>query len=179
MRLAVSEAESHRVRALFSKKKPDIASADASRDGSRAQEGACPPFCPVARPGPVRSLSNRSLIKLMHVESPAGNKRKPSSPDTVDLPRKEKKPKEDAGSRGRPVPGPLPTASAKNSEQGRIADSELEAKSVELLVLDQIIPKKAKDGAARLFGKTAQGSSVVVSISGFRVSVGAKGEGGG
>jgi len=110
----------------------------------------------------------------VHVESPAGNKRKPSSPD-LGIPRKEKKAKEDAG---RPVPGPLPTASAKYSaEQRRIADSELEAKSVELLVLDQIIPKKAKDGAARLFGKTAQGSSVVVSISGFRVSVGAKGEG--
>lgn len=144
MRLHVSDEESRRIRALFSRKKPDDnASAGPPEDSSRVQETA-------------------------H----ATNKR--WSPDTEVVEAGmcspcEKKPRN--GSTSQPVRPHDPSAGVRHStEQRRIAQSEMEAKSVDLLVLDQTIPKKAKDGAAMLFGKTAQGSSVIVSISGFRVS---------
>ena len=59
---------------------------------------------------------------------------------------------------------------ACSAEQRRVAESELRAPSVELLILDQIIPKKAKEGSVRLFGKTVKGTSCVVSVSDFKVN---------
>lgn len=58
-------------------------------------------------------------------------------------------------------------ASTAASSRKAAAQVELEGASVQLLVLDQFIPKKTKDGAARLFGKTKSGASVVVYITGF------------
>ena len=60
--------------------------------------------------------------------------------------------------------------SEPRAEQRRVAEGELLEDSVELLILDQIIPKKSKEGPVRLFGKTAKGTSCVVSVSDFKVS---------
>jgi len=66
---------------------------------------------------------------------------------------------------------PKKQCSAKHASSSRAqaasVKKDLEAGSVQMLVLDQAIPKKTKDGEARLFGKTANGNSVCVWVSGF------------
>ena len=63
----------------------------------------------------------------------------------------------------------LKKARACDASRKATAQEELEGASVvQLLILDQVIPKKTKDGASRLFGKTKRGTSVVVYITGFK-----------
>jgi DNA polymerase elongation subunit (family B) len=57
---------------------------------------------------------------------------------------------------------------AENADETAAAQQDLGA-SVQFLLLDQIVPKKHKDGgAARLFGKDRRGNSVVVWVKDFR-----------
>ena len=66
------------------------------------------------------------------------------------------------------VPSALSSRSHRNAGGKCSAKRELEGETtVTLLTLDQIIPKRTKDGPACIFGKTARESTVAVWVHGF------------
>jgi hypothetical protein len=138
MEVEITENESKALRALFGRKK------------QKASGGSAEPAAPSSREHGSASAS--SVTSSGNAEG----KRPARSPPCADA---------DA------EPGPKKQRSAEHASSRRMqaasVKKDLEAGSVQMLVLDQAIPKKTKDGEARLFGKTANGNSVCVWVSGF------------
>jgi hypothetical protein len=140
MEVEITESESKALRALFGRKK------------QKASGGSAEPAAPASRErehGAASSVTGTS-------SGNAEGKRPARSPPCADADAER---------------GPKKQRSAEHASSRRMqavsVKKDSEAGSVQMLVLDQAIPKKTKDGEARLFGKTANGNSVCVWVSGF------------